>query len=68
MRQALALGERHLGLTAPNPSVGAVLVDERGPRPIILARAVTAPGGRPHAENARARSRGPAGARRDASS
>ena len=50
MRQALALGERHLGLTAPNPSVGAVLVDARGPRPIILARAVTASGGRPHAE------------------
>ncbi len=50
MRQALALGERHLGLTAPNPSVGAVLVDERGSRPIILARAVTSPGGRPHAE------------------
>jgi diaminohydroxyphosphoribosylaminopyrimidine deaminase/5-amino-6-(5-phosphoribosylamino)uracil reductase len=50
MRQALALGERHLGLTAPNPSVGAVLVDERSDHPIILARAVTAPGGRPHAE------------------
>ena len=50
MRQALALGERHLGLTAPNPSVGAIIVDERGSRPLILARAVTAPGGRPHAE------------------
>jgi diaminohydroxyphosphoribosylaminopyrimidine deaminase/5-amino-6-(5-phosphoribosylamino)uracil reductase len=50
MRQALALGERHLGLTAPNPSVGAVLVDERGASPVILARGVTAPGGRPHAE------------------
>jgi diaminohydroxyphosphoribosylaminopyrimidine deaminase/5-amino-6-(5-phosphoribosylamino)uracil reductase len=59
MRQALALGERHLGLTAPNPSVGAVLVDERGPRPIILARAVTAPGGRPHAEKLALEAAGP---------
>jgi diaminohydroxyphosphoribosylaminopyrimidine deaminase/5-amino-6-(5-phosphoribosylamino)uracil reductase len=50
MRQALALAERHLGLTAPNPSVGAVLVDERQARSVILARAVTAPRGRPHAE------------------
>ncbi|MFI4998199.1 MAG: riboflavin biosynthesis protein RibD, partial [Hyphomicrobiales bacterium] len=50
MRQALALARRHLGRTAPNPSVGAVLVDEGGDRKVILARAVTAPGGRPHAE------------------
>src|SRR5271169_3887599 len=50
MRQALAMGERHLGLTAPNPSVGAVLVDETPGRATILARSVTAPGGRPHAE------------------
>ncbi|MFI5012174.1 MAG: bifunctional diaminohydroxyphosphoribosylaminopyrimidine deaminase/5-amino-6-(5-phosphoribosylamino)uracil reductase RibD [Hyphomicrobiales bacterium] len=48
MRQALALAERHLGLTRPNPSVGAVLVDET--TGVILSRAVTAPGGRPHAE------------------
>ncbi|SDR47286.1 diaminohydroxyphosphoribosylaminopyrimidine deaminase [Rhizobiales bacterium GAS113] len=50
MRQAIALGERHLGLTAPNPSVGAILVDETQGSPEILARTVTAPGGRPHAE------------------
>ncbi|MBV9517971.1 MAG: bifunctional diaminohydroxyphosphoribosylaminopyrimidine deaminase/5-amino-6-(5-phosphoribosylamino)uracil reductase RibD [Hyphomicrobiales bacterium] len=50
MRQAVALGERHLGLTAPNPSVGAIVVDEMGSQPLILGRAVTAPGGRPHAE------------------
>jgi diaminohydroxyphosphoribosylaminopyrimidine deaminase/5-amino-6-(5-phosphoribosylamino)uracil reductase len=50
MRQALALGERNLGRTAPNPSVGAVLVDEGVDPPVILSRAVTAPGGRPHAE------------------
>ena len=30
MRLALALGARHLGLTWPNPSVGAVVVDESG--------------------------------------
>lgn len=50
MRQALALGARNLGRTVPNPSVGAVLVDESASPPVILARAVTAPGGRPHAE------------------
>ncbi len=50
IRQALALACRHLGRTAPNPSVGAVLVDEGGDRKLLLARAVTAQGGRPHAE------------------
>ena len=30
MRLALALGARHLGLTWPNPSVGAVVVDDSG--------------------------------------
>jgi len=50
MRQALAMGERHLGLTAPNPSVGAILVDEMPGAVTVLARGVTAPGGRPHAE------------------
>jgi diaminohydroxyphosphoribosylaminopyrimidine deaminase / 5-amino-6-(5-phosphoribosylamino)uracil reductase len=59
MRQALALGERHLGLTAPNPSVGALIVDEGGPRPIILARAVTGSGGRPHAETSALEAAGP---------
>lgn len=47
MRQAVLMAERGLGTTAPNPSVGAVLV---GPGGILLARAVTQPGGRPHAE------------------
>ncbi|WP_262296898.1 bifunctional diaminohydroxyphosphoribosylaminopyrimidine deaminase/5-amino-6-(5-phosphoribosylamino)uracil reductase RibD [Microvirga sesbaniae] len=50
MRLAIALGGRHLGLTWPNPSVGAVLVDESGDRPVILAQGVTQAGGRPHAE------------------
>ena len=50
MRLAIALGERHLGLTWPNPSVGAVVVDESGEAPVIIAQGATQPGGRPHAE------------------
>lgn len=48
MRDALAYGRRNLGRAAPNPSVGAVLVRPEGP--FVLARGVTQPGGRPHAE------------------
>jgi len=50
MRMALALGERHLGLTWPNPSVGALVVREDGEGPLIVAQGVTERGGRPHAE------------------
>lgn len=46
MRLALALGRRNLGLTWPNPAVGAVIVKDG----IILARGWTQEGGRPHAE------------------
>ena len=46
MRAALALGRRGLGSTWPNPSVGCVVV--AGGR--VVGRAVTADGGRPHAE------------------
>jgi diaminohydroxyphosphoribosylaminopyrimidine deaminase/5-amino-6-(5-phosphoribosylamino)uracil reductase len=46
MAAALALGRRNLGLTAPNPSVGAVIV--QGAR--VVGAGATAPGGRPHAE------------------
>ncbi len=46
MQAALNLGERSLGLAAPNPSVGAILVKDG----IVVGRGVTAPGGRPHAE------------------
>lgn len=51
MALALRMGERGLGQTAPNPSVGAVIVRtaEGGPAE-VLARAWTQPGGRPHAE------------------
>lgn len=46
MAAALNLGERSLGLAAPNPSVGAILIKDGA----VVGRAVTAPGGRPHAE------------------
>ena len=49
-RLALSLGERNLGRTWPNPSVGAVVVDERGGAARIVAQGITQPGGRPHAE------------------
>src|SRR5579872_3874952 len=46
MRSALALARRGLGSTWPNPSVGCVIVKDGR----VVGRAVTAPGGRPHAE------------------
>jgi diaminohydroxyphosphoribosylaminopyrimidine deaminase / 5-amino-6-(5-phosphoribosylamino)uracil reductase len=42
----LNLGSRSLGLTAPNPAVGAILVKDHA----VVGRGATAPGGRPHAE------------------
>lgn len=50
MKNALAIGRRHLGLTWPNPSVGAVLVSYASGEPVIVARGITQAGGRPHAE------------------
>ncbi|MDQ2801922.1 MAG: bifunctional diaminohydroxyphosphoribosylaminopyrimidine deaminase/5-amino-6-(5-phosphoribosylamino)uracil reductase RibD, partial [Pseudomonadota bacterium] len=46
MRAALALARRGLGNTWPNPSVGCIVVKDGR----VLGRAVTTPGGRPHAE------------------
>ncbi|MBL8589853.1 MAG: bifunctional diaminohydroxyphosphoribosylaminopyrimidine deaminase/5-amino-6-(5-phosphoribosylamino)uracil reductase RibD [Methylobacteriaceae bacterium] len=46
MQAALAYGRRNLGLTAPNPAVGALVVRDG----VIVGRGATAPGGRPHAE------------------
>lgn len=46
MRGALALARRGLGQTAPNPSVGCVIVKNGS----VIARGRTADGGRPHAE------------------
>src|SRR4051794_36297708 len=48
MRSALALARRGIGNTWPNPSVGCVVVKDGQ----VVGRAVTAPGGRPHAEPA----------------
>jgi diaminohydroxyphosphoribosylaminopyrimidine deaminase/5-amino-6-(5-phosphoribosylamino)uracil reductase len=46
MAAALSFGRRGLGLTAPNPSVGALVVRDG----IVAGRGVTHIGGRPHAE------------------
>jgi diaminohydroxyphosphoribosylaminopyrimidine deaminase / 5-amino-6-(5-phosphoribosylamino)uracil reductase len=46
MEAALNLGARSLGLAAPNPAVGAILVKDGA----VVGRGATAPGGRPHAE------------------
>ncbi len=48
MAIALAMAQRGLGSTAPNPSVGAVIADEATGE--VIARGWTQPGGRPHAE------------------
>jgi diaminohydroxyphosphoribosylaminopyrimidine deaminase/5-amino-6-(5-phosphoribosylamino)uracil reductase len=46
MRAALALAQRGLGITWPNPSVGCVIVRDGR----VVGRGTTQPGGRPHAE------------------
>ena len=46
MRHALALGQRGLGNSWPNPAVGCIIVAET----CIVGRGWTQPGGRPHAE------------------
>jgi len=46
MAAALALGRRNLGRTAPNPSVGALIVRDGR----VVGAGVTAPSGRPHGE------------------
>jgi diaminohydroxyphosphoribosylaminopyrimidine deaminase / 5-amino-6-(5-phosphoribosylamino)uracil reductase len=46
MAEALALGRANLGRTWPNPSVGAVVVNNG----VVVGRGATQPGGRPHAE------------------
>lgn len=48
MALAIALGRRSLGLTWPNPSVGAVVVDPLDHR--IISTGITQAGGRPHGE------------------
>lgn len=46
MMAAIALGQRGLGTTAPNPSVGAIVVKDG----VVVGRGGTLRGGRPHAE------------------
>lgn len=46
MKIAISMAKRGIGTTAPNPSVGCVIVKDDK----IIAKAVTAKGGRPHAE------------------
>ena len=54
MASALTLARRARGRTAPNPSVGAVIVRDG----VVLGRGATSEGGRPHAEtNALAQAR-----------
>jgi diaminohydroxyphosphoribosylaminopyrimidine deaminase/5-amino-6-(5-phosphoribosylamino)uracil reductase len=50
MGAAIRLARRNLGLTGPNPSVGAICVAETAEGVTVVGRGVTAPGGRPHAE------------------
>ncbi len=54
---ALSLARRGLGTTAPNPAVGAVIVDEASGE--VIARGWTQPSGRPHAETEALRRAGP---------
>ena len=63
MAAALAVGRQGHGLTAPNPSVGAVLVREGPTGPIIVGAGRSANGGRPHAETAALAMAGPQAAR-----
>ena len=50
MEDAIRLSYLHLGQTSTNPSVGCVIVRDDGDGPVVVGRAVTAIGGRPHAE------------------
>ena len=56
--EAIALGERARGRTAPNPNVGCVVVAEG----VVVGRGATAVGGRPHAEAVALAEAGPAAA------
>jgi pyrimidine deaminase RibD-like protein len=46
MARAIELARANVGLTGDNPSVGCVIVNEG----MVVGEGVTAPGGRPHAE------------------
>ena len=50
LNASIELGYKYIGRTAPNPSVGAIIVryDDDGPK--VVGRGVTGDGGRPHGE------------------
>src|SRR5437660_9242477 len=48
MRRAIALAQAQVGLTGDNPAVGCVIVRDGA----VVGEGATAPGGRPHAEEA----------------
>lgn len=50
MAAAIRFARKHEGLTAENPSVGALIVRFENNQPIIVGRGVTELGGIPHAE------------------
>ncbi|MDZ4370895.1 MAG: bifunctional diaminohydroxyphosphoribosylaminopyrimidine deaminase/5-amino-6-(5-phosphoribosylamino)uracil reductase RibD [Phenylobacterium sp.] len=56
MRRAIDLARANVGRTAENPSVGCVLVADG----VVVGEGVTAPGGRPHAEERALDMAGPA--------
>ena len=61
MQLAVRMAERGLGATAPNPSVGAVLVRfDADPAGVVVGRGWTQAGGRPHAETEALRAAGAA--------
>ena len=56
MTAAISYGRRWLGMAAPNPAVGCVIVRDG----VIVGRGATQPGGRPHAETEAIRDAGEA--------
>ncbi|MEM1047738.1 MAG: bifunctional diaminohydroxyphosphoribosylaminopyrimidine deaminase/5-amino-6-(5-phosphoribosylamino)uracil reductase RibD [Pseudomonadota bacterium] len=60
MAAALRLARRGAGRTWPNPAVGAIIVAGAGAGARVVGRAVTATGGRPHAERIALRQAGDA--------
>ncbi|MFM7083704.1 MAG: bifunctional diaminohydroxyphosphoribosylaminopyrimidine deaminase/5-amino-6-(5-phosphoribosylamino)uracil reductase RibD [Hyphomicrobium sp.] len=60
MKIALRMAKRGLGRTAPNPSVGAVIANEKTKE--VISRGWTQKGGRPHAETEALRNAGTAAA------
>lgn len=59
MAAAIALGRQGAGRTAPNPSVGAILVQSHAGGSVVVGAARTQDGGRPHAERLALKQAGP---------